>query len=344
MKKTILYLTLSIAIPLIGQNPKYSKIDSIIITGIDQTFMSDFDSAMATFQKLVEMFPDHIMGYFYKAATLQSKMMDYETDLWEEEFYRLIEKAIQTGRKQIERGDADPWIYFYLGSSISYQGLYQAKSGSLLNGIINSRRGIKYLQKAVEKDSSLFDAYLGIGSYKYWSGRFYKYLKWLPWIKDERDEGINMIILSISKGKFSYWVGINTLAWIQYDRKQYYNALRLFKKGLTKYPGSRFFLWGVADCYFRLEKYQKASAWYFNLLSSIRRCKPKSMYNEIVCRLKIVISEFKLKNYEEALSQCNAILRLNIEDKIRKRAFKHLSKAKSYKKKCLEKLESHHKQ
>ena len=162
----------------ISQTPFSSEVDSLILRSIDCTFMSQFDSAMAVLQPVVDRYPDHIAGYFYQAATLQSKMMDYETDLWEKAFYQKIEQAISVGKMQIEEGKHDSWTYFYLGNSHSYKGLYQAKTGGLISGFINARKGLYYLNKAVEMDSSLYDAYLSIGNFKYWEGRFYQY--WWP--------------------------------------------------------------------------------------------------------------------------------------------------------------------
>jgi len=323
---------------LVGQSSFSMEVDSLILRGIDQTFICHFDSALGTFQKVIDRYPDHIVGYFYQAATLQSKMMDYETDRWEKEFYRLVDEARRTGIKQIEEGDENPWTYFYLGSAFSYKGLYQAKSGGLVSGFLSARKGLGYLRKALERDSTLYDAYLGLGSYQYWSGRFSKYLDWLPGIRDERDEGIRMVKLSVENGTFSYWVGINSLAWIEYDRKHYRIALSLFKKGVEKYPGSRFFLWGVADTYFRLGYHVQAAKVYNDLLVSIQNDSINNGYNEVVCRFKLVRTHLALKQYEEALHHCDAILERKVSPNIERRIERRLEYTKEYRKKCIKAL------
>lgn len=323
---------------IMGQSPFSPEVDSLILRGIDQTFLCKFDSAKATFQKVIDLYPDHFVGYFYQAATFQSEMMDYETNQWEDDFYRLIEKAIRMGKKQIDECDNDPWTYFYLGSAYSYKGLYQGKTGSYISGFISARKGLRHLQKAMELDSTLYDAYMGLGTYKYWSGRFYKFLKWLPWIRDERDEGIRMVKLSVERGTFSYWVGLNSLAWIEYDRKNYVEALGLFQKGLEKYPGSRFFIWGVADCYFGLGHFAKAVVFYEDLLSSIQCSDFNNGYNEIECLVKIVLSRYALMEYEEAFHKCEIILEKKVKKEIAKRLNKHFQIAEDYKKRCVEAL------
>ena len=340
--KRIIFLSflLVISTEVLAQSPFSSKIDSLILKGIDQTFFCKFDSAMLTFQKIIDRHPNDLVGYFYQAATLQSEMMHYETDIWGKDFDQLIDKAILLGKKEIENGDDDPWTYFYLGSSFSYKGLYQAKTGNYISGFMSARKGLSYLKKAVEKDSMLYDAYLGLGTYKYWSGRFYKYLKWLPWIRDEREEGIRMVKYSVSRGTFSHWVGINSLGWIEYDRKNYWGALALFQKGLKKYPGSPFFIWGVADSYYRLGNFVKAVEIYQKLLTSILSASLNNGYNEIECRLKLGMSYYTLGQYKNALYQYNAILKRKVEKKIARRLKKHYRLAKEYKKRSLKALKN----
>lgn len=319
-----------------GQSPFSSEVDSLILRGIDLTFTSQFDSALATFQMVSDRHLGHLMGYFYQAATLQSKMMDYETDMWEEEFYRLIDKAIRLGNKQLEEGDTDAWTYFYLGSSHIYKGFYKAKNRrGIFSGIKNARKGLGYLKQAVQKDSTLYDAYMGIGNYQYWSS---KYLRWLPWIRDARDEGVLLVILSVNRGTFSYWMGINSLAWIEYDRKRYAKALQHFLNGLEHYPGSRFFLWGTADTYYKMGIFDKAAEIYEGLLHSIQNGLLNNGFNEVMCRFKLVKTYFDHGQYEEALNHCMAIIDIEVEPKIAKRIKGRLKETKGFRKKCIEAL------
>jgi tetratricopeptide (TPR) repeat protein len=277
------------------------------------------------------------VGYFYQAALFQSKMMDYETDRWEKEFYDFAGRAIELGERQIEFS-RDPWIFFYLGSAYGYKGLYQAKSGSLISGFLSAHKGLGYLKKALELDSTLYDAHLALGSYKYWSGRFYKYLRWLPFISDDRKEGLAEVRLAVDRGRFSYWVGLNGLAWIEYDRGRFSSALALFDQGLAQYPESRFFIWGRADCLFRLNRFAEAGKEYEALLSSIMNAEVPSPYNEVSCRFKLVQCDDFQKKYPEALAQAETILALKADSQTAKRIHEHVKKAKEYRDRCLEVL------
>ncbi len=321
--------------PLLGQSPFSSSVDSIIQAGIEATLHHQYDQAESLFVKLEKMYPEHPAGIFYRAATLQSKLMDYETTEWGGEFEARIGKAIRLGEQALQKNPKDPWLYFYTGNAYLYNGLYLGKTSRLVSGFLYAHKGIKYLEKAVQLYPLLYDAYLGIGSYKYWAGRFYKYLNWLPGIQDERELGIQMIHSAIEKSRFSQWVGINTLGWIEFDRKQYAKAMELFSKGLEHFPKSRFFLWGMADCAFGMEDYPLAIQWYSELLESLLDANQKNGYNEAECRLKRMMAYKAMGNQKAAKEEAEAILAIKPEKHILSRIEHHYRMAKQ----CLKEIQ-----
>ncbi len=318
-----------------SQSPFSKEIDGMILKGMDFTFLCQFDSALTVFETMESILPNEIVGSFYRAATLQSMMMDYETDRWEQEFTFQIEKAIRIGEEKQKQTVPQAWDLFYLGNAYSYKGLYQAKSGSLLAGIVNAHRGVAMLRKALSMDSTLYDALIEVGGYEYWSSRFYRYLKWLPWINSDGEQGIRMVEKGIEKGTFSYCVGLCNLGWIEYDRKKYDSALVLFEKGLQRYPGSRFFLWGIADCLYKLNRFDESIEFYERLLDSIRNGDINNGYNEAECSMKLALSHYALGHYDSALRYSDTILALKPEPKIAKRMVKQKQTAQAVRKKCI---------
>lgn len=335
----ILFFGFAYTIGTFGQSPFSSDVDSLILKGFDYTFVTQFDSAMMIYQKLTEEYPNHPVGYFYQAATLQSKMMDRESTEDEILFNQLIETALEKGEACIENNGEDPWVLFYLGSAHSYKGLFQAKSGGLVKGFISAKKGLDYLEDTVKQDETIYDAYLGLGNYKYWAGKYYKYLRWLPWIRDERNEGIQMIKTVIEKSTFSYWVGINSLGWIEVDRENYKEAAVLFQKGLDVYPESRFFLWGLGASYLKDESWIQAMVAYKRILDSLEGEKQNG-YNEAECRLKLAQCYFALRYYRECQMHADAILNLEVTSEIKGRIGKHLKEAKKLKTECQKHLDA----
>jgi tetratricopeptide (TPR) repeat protein len=318
-------LTLVLCRSLVSQTPYSSEIDGLVRRCMDYNFACRFDSALACARTIEETLPDESIGYVCGAGVLQSMMIEYATDQWEKEFYGSIDQAVRKGESRIRKKQDLSWNRYCLGSVYLYKGLYRGKTGDLVSGVIHAHRGVKLLEKAYSADSTLYDALVGIGSYKYWAGRFYQHLSWLPWIGDERDLGVQMVEKAIHQGMFSYYAGLNSLGWIEFDRNHCESGLSLFRKGLEKYPDSRLFLWGEADCLFRLNRMKEAAAVYEKLLASIIGDRISNSVNEI------------LSCTESALIQSNAVLLMKIDPKTAKKTEKQRQTALEIRNRCADK-------
>ena len=161
-------------------------------------------------------------------------------------------------------------------------------------------------------------------------------MKWLPWVRDEREKGIRLLRKSIDHGSFSRWVGMNSLAWIEYDRESFSKALVLFRRGLRRFPGSRFFLWGTADTCFRLGLYDQAAEGYEDILEIILDMVYNNGFNEAVCRFKLCKTYMADERYVDAIEQCDAILRLDTKPDVAKRLKARVQATEKIREECLE--------
>lgn len=296
-----------------------SQPDSQIYYGIDQSIRQNYASAESTFSHLIKDAPNHPRGYFLLAATIQSKSMDFETDKWEKDFILLLSKTEQAARNIIQKENNDVWTYFYLGSALSYRAFHDGKQGNYVSAIKRGLAGISVLNDVIEIDSTMYDAYLGIGSYKYWRSKFTRYIDWMPLIHDERELGIKMVKLAAKRGTYTKYAAINALVWILIDHGNVSEALQWALKGLKKYPDSRFFLWGVAKAYFNLQQYDNAIKYYQIILESVLQEKLNNHYNEIICYYKLAECHFNLEKYEQTTSYLKETRLLIPEPKVKKR-------------------------
>ena len=127
----------------------------------------------------------------------------------------------------------------------------------------------------------------------------------------------------MERGKRSRWVGVTSLGWIEFDRKNFKVGLELFESGLREFPGSRFFLWGAADCAFGMKHFGLAVRLYSELLSSIRDSGGRNGYNEAECLFKLMKAFNALGEGDKSVLQAKSILALRpstmaVESKIKK--------------------------
>jgi tetratricopeptide (TPR) repeat protein len=320
--------------------PFNAEVDSLIRLGTLQTLNNQFDSAMVTFGKVEKMMPEHPAGAAYLAGTLQSRMFHYETSRFEAAFYAWADSAIVRGKHLLGNNPEDVWLHFYLGSAYGYLGLYEAKRGSLVGGFRSAGCGLDHLKKAIELDSTMYDAYLGVGNYMYWSGKFYKYLRFLPWIRDERDKGVAFVRKAVDKGLYSGWIGVNSLAWIEYDRGECESALILFLKGDSAFPNNPFWLWGLAETQKKCELYEASIQTYQTLLSIVRFDSLDSGLNEVVARYKMMLALYELERYAEVVQQADEALKRKIESTELERAEGYLKKVKKLREKCMKRIKN----
>jgi tetratricopeptide (TPR) repeat protein len=310
-------------------------LDSLISRGIHLTVACEFDSAQKIFERIVRCDPESPAGYFYLAANLQYKLLDHETEAWKPEFEDLITRTIEKGRALQKQKKGNMWTAFYIGSAYGYQGLLQARTGALLPGFLNARKGFKILKKLISENPSFYDAYLGTGNYDYWAS---KYLKWFFWVPDKRKQGIEATEIAVEKGKYCRWIGLNSLGYIYYDNGQYQKAVNCFKRGLNAYPGSRFYLWGLADSFFKQNAFLEALEFYGQILESLKGVSGKNGYNEAICHFKMLKCRMALEEWEAALEHCTFILEQKVDPPVQKRLRSRYRDTEKLKMSCLQHL------
>ena len=301
-----------------GQELFDAGTDSLIQAGIELSIQHDYYRAEGLFQQLIDRFPDHPVGYFFMAATIQSKMMDYESDRWRQDFQHYIQLSIESAKKyRIESQGQDAQILFYHGSALCYLAFFEGRNGDYLKAIRHGLSGISILKKIIEKQPEFYDAYFGIGSYKYWRSQATRYLNWLPLLSDDRQQGIEMVLQAVAKGKHTRYAAINELIWILLDSGRAGEAYTWALKGLENFPRSRFFLWGAAKSAFVRDDFLNAVFYYQQLLNSITNAPFDNYYNEFLCRLKLAQCYARLEKYPQASHQVEILKSLPLSSPIK---------------------------
>ncbi len=287
--------------------------------GVGLSNNGQYGKAFELFDRIIAERPQCPTGYFFKAAALQAKMMDFEDYRWESEFYALLDTTEELCRRIGRRNGADPWAEFFLGGALGFRAAYQAKRGHWWSGFKNGRRAKASLEEALRLDPQLWDAYLGLGTYHYWRSRMTRFLRWLPFISDEREKGIRELWLAAQKGHFSSAAAKEGLAWIYIEEGEYGKALSLSEELCKLYPSGRSFLWGKARALWGEGDWQGAEDTYRRILNSVEAEEFDNHYNAIECRYWIARSLFNRQVYSGCIRECQAIFRYDPPPAVRRR-------------------------
>ena len=294
--------------------------DSLIQKGIELAIQHDYKNAEKIFQQIIDNYPQQPEGYFFMAATIQSKMMDFETKKWDTEFFNYINLTLKLAHTNIHKSsNKNYWAKVYKGSALSYLAFVEGRRGKYLAAIRHGFMGISLLKKISQIQSEVYDVFFGIGSYNYWRSRMTRSINWLPIISDQRENGIRMIKKAINKGRFTRYAALNEIIWILIDAGKPEEAFEYAQQGLAKFPQSRFFLWGAAKSASAQKNYPAAIFYFQQILNSITKSHFNNYYNEFICRLNLTKCYIETSRLTEADNQIKILNSLKIATKIQKR-------------------------
>jgi len=310
---------------------------------IDLTINTDFDNALNIVQEEVKRDPENYRAWFYTAATYNSKMTHFENNDNAEEFDEAIDKTIELISYQLDLDEnmidsSRAQLLFYMGSAYGYRAYLQGRQGLYLAAISNGLKSVGYLNESLENDSTLYGAYLGIGVYKYWRYSRLNFISWLPFIPDDREEGIAMINIAIANDSLSKYMAMHQLIYILLDYSRFDEALVLGEIVVKKYPFSQFMWWANAHAYFKARKYQEAGESYEKLFQLISQDNKRNITHLIKCQYKMALVAQYLSNYPLCNRFCENILEYTNRDDLTDAAQDILSDTEELWEDCQEQL------
>jgi len=301
---------------------------NLINEGINATLNENYLYAEGRFKQIIREKPEDPAGYFFLGALYQAEMMDYEGDFKEEEFYSNLETAIRLAKKRIKSGNETPWDYLYLGNSYGYLGVYKARKGGWWPAFKNALKAKSAFKKAVELNPNFYDAYVGLGSYHYWTSYFTKSFAWLPFFADERKKGVEELKLAAKESLFSKVTALNALIWIYIKEKNYSPAIALADSLQKEYPDGKIFLWALATAYYEKFDWHKTIEFYRLIKKKLNNNPAENYYNLTECQYRIADSYFNSGDFTECISICREALGYDLDKKTRERQREKLSKIK----------------
>jgi len=317
-----------------------SEIDSIIFKGIDFIHQDKFDSGIAEFKKVVTLYPDEPVGYFFIAASLQTLIDDYRNEKYKADFEKYIDLSVEKGDKKVEQDPNSALDHFYLGGSLGYRGIYRSFHGNWWGAFRDGGKAHSHLKKAVELNPNLYDAYFGLGSYHYWRSVKSRLFWWLPFFGDERKKGIQEIMLAIQKGKYAKDEAAYSLLRIYLEEKDYPSVLKWSQEVKRINEDDPFRLWLTGFAFIGLKNWTEAQKIFLDLLNVLKSSPYYDPAGEYECRYWLAYIYFNLENLQPAQEELNKALSLESEVKGNDYAEPFADKIKDLQKEISRKLKS----
>ena len=307
------------------------EVKQILLEGTDACFRENYPLAEEKFTLILSKAPQDPAGHFFLAMLYKAQMIDYESNIKEEDFDAKVRMARRLAKARIKDDKKDPWGYLFLGNAYAAKAIYEARESNWWSALNNGLRAKSALKEAVKHDPELYDAYVALGSYHYWASVVTKAFWWLPFIGDNREEGINQMKVACEKSVFSREAATNGLIWIYINEKKFDQAISLSKEMQNEYPEGKSFLWTLATAYYEKSDWTDALSLHQEILERIEEQvdeaalsgdhseNPHNYYNHIECKFHIASCLFNLGRFEECIAACEEIQNCPLDERTKKR-------------------------
>jgi hypothetical protein len=189
--------------PAVDQNP-FSK-------GLWWLYHLQYERAYQSFDEHSRLYPEDPSGLFYKAATDWWHLaQEFDQDLPEvrSRFHANVQETIQKATELAQK-TSNPKekakAYLYRGGAEGLWGRWLVTQKQWVKAYFAGKNGYHFLQLAVKYDPTLYDAYMGLGIYDYFTDTLsgvHKVLAALL-IHGDKARGLQELQLAITKGEFA---------------------------------------------------------------------------------------------------------------------------------------------
>jgi len=177
--------------------------------GIDGVYNLDFDTAQENIEKIFAAYPDHPFAHFGNAMIAWSRYeYEFETsdDKQRKVFEKILDNSISGVKRWMKKNPNDPNAYMGIGALYGLRAMFNMRNRNWVVAYFSGRKAIKNLEKSLELDPTYYDAYFGLGIYKYFTGTLpsvVKVLAKIVAIEGDPAEGVSLLKTASEKARFT---------------------------------------------------------------------------------------------------------------------------------------------
>jgi len=175
------------------------RAEEYVQTGIGQVYNFELDSARATFQNIVDLYPEHPGGHFFLAMVdWMSILVNMEDTSLDDRFFDQLEKVIDLSDDILKERSHDISALFFKGGAIGFRGRLRAHRGAWVRAANDGRRALPIVRRAQQLVPDNADIYLGMGIYNYYAAVIPEKFPWVkPFLiffpKGDKEEGLDQL-------------------------------------------------------------------------------------------------------------------------------------------------------
>lgn len=147
-----------------------SKADSLASIGRESIYNVDFETAENAFEEVIDLYPDHPVGYFLSAMVDWWKITLYRsTNRYDDNFLDKIEDVIDVCDNILDENSLDIRALFFKAGALGYRGRYYAQNEKWFDAAKDGSEAYNLLKKCIRLAPTNYDIMLGTGLYNYFA-------------------------------------------------------------------------------------------------------------------------------------------------------------------------------
>jgi tetratricopeptide (TPR) repeat protein len=288
-----------------------------LVRAYDSILEARFDQVEAELQRACGPAPREACSVLEATSLWWQIQLDPDSLALDPAFTRSVDAAIAATDAWTDREPASAEAWFYLGGAYAARVQWRVLRGEKLSAARDGKRILQALERAIELDPSLDDAYFGMGMYKYYAdvaptaARMLRFLLLLP--GGDREEGLEEMRRARARGRLlqgeaDYQLSIIYL-WYEEETAR---AIELLERLHEQYPGNPLFRSQVAEIQDRyLHDVTASLSTWRSVLGSARDQRSNApVLAEARARLEIAGHLDRLYQTDHAIEQLEAVIAL----------------------------------
>jgi len=277
-----------------------------------------FDQADAELRRACGPAPPEACDVLNATSIWWRILLDPESRDLDDEFSTAADRAIASTEAWTERAPDDAEAWFYNGGAYAARVQWRVLRNEKLAAARDGKAIKQALERAIELDPTLEDAYFGVGMYKYYAdvapaaAKFLRFLLLLP--GGDRKEGLDQMLRARTRGRLlqgeaDYQLHI---IYLWYER-QTPRALQLLQSLHEKYPANPLFLAQIAEIQdvYQHDVTTSLASWQ-SLLAAARDQRVNApVLSEVQARLGIAKQLEVLHQTDDAIEMLQAVIALH---------------------------------
>lgn len=269
-----------------GSVPMPPEMQAHLLEGVDSIYRMQFDRAEAAAKRAIAINPEHPHAYMGLAGVAWTRYV-YESDQSDpkliDAFAERTRETIEVAERWLKKHPRDANGLMALGAAYGISSRLMVIRKQWIKAYWHGRKAVNVTREAVKADPKLWDAYLGVGMYDYYSDLYPHFIGALAKIvlRGNRARGIETLKLVAEKGRLSQSNAKILLVEIYtedpFGAKDPAKAIAIMKELRAKYPESAMVHSAELVALFTAARYEEVVSGARDYLERVK----KGRYNDI---------------------------------------------------------------